>query len=290
MRLGPYVGEWCSGVFCHDQEMSRYGEAFSHAGVVAFYAGMIAAAAAVMMVVARRDRIAVMAYSALGALAVTTLAGIVVASMRVARGGETWELGPGLPLFFIGAALAIAGCVIAMRRPTELAIPTMPRVAAALVIISCIATGAAIATKGFWHWTWSDERNQVGLTSTERCWVHPSRTICSNAADVAEIFMLDRDDKPRFVALARQTHGSAIATIILALLALVTRWARFREVGHAPWVVVALLGYATARLTPDVGSARDIHLGYGFVLLALGCLLGIAGNLLAVQSRTSSGT
>lgn len=288
-RLGPYHGTWCSGVFCHDFHMSRAGGAFDKLGVVAFWAGLVAAAAIVMATLASRARVRAFAYAAIGSAAVAAAAG---AGAVVTRGlfASHFEMQPGYIVLAVGAAVAAAGCVM-LARGGGVTWRARPRVGHGLVIAACVLAFVSIAGHDFWHWHWFDEDNRVGLASTERCWVYPDRTSCSHVESVAEIFMQDKEDPPRFAKLADHTYQTGLAVILLAVLVLVAakvapKLAPSRDVRPAPWVVLLLLSIATLALTPDLGTSRDVHLGYAFPLLWLACALGIAGSSLSTSTTT----
>ena len=141
----------------------------------------------------------------------------------------------------------------------------------------------------FWQWSWVDERNEVGLQWTERCWVRADRAICSQAADVLEMFMEEDRDKPRFGFLLTRTFNLGLGAALLAIGILVaphaargSPWpARLAESAHMPWILLLLIAVATLAATPDGGDARDYQLGYGFPVLFVACVVGIIGSLLA---------
>ena len=287
-RLGPYHGTWCSAPFCHDLEMKYVGAGYGTVGSVVFSAGLIAAAALIMAALAAPGRIRVLGRAAIGLAAFTAAAMLVLVTRLGSMHGAAIELGAGLPLGLAGVAVGIAGCVLALRSPALPATATRVHLGRALTLVACAAALIAVFGRGFWHWSWSDERNAVGLRETQRCWVHPDRTICSDVESVAEIFMGEPRDQPRFAKIAAQTYDAGLVAAFIAIALLIGPLASARnrwmtplvEHGHLPWIVLGLYAYATAALTPDLGTARDVHFGWGFVLLGVACVLGIVGHLL----------
>jgi hypothetical protein len=279
--LGPYVGKWCSEVFCHDYDMTRLGSSFSWLGAVTFYAGLVCAAASALTALARRERIVVFSRAAAGASIVTFAVALATVISRHGPRAAQAELGAGLYILGAGVACVIGGCLLAARAPAGPPIRARPLAGRVALVTGCVLGIAVISTNTFWHWKWSDEVNDVGLDSTRRCWVHPDRTICSTVESVDEIFMNDKEHLSRFARQARYTFDATIAAAVLSLVSLFVKRRQLRELGHVPWLVVLASTAATLALTPDVGTARDIHAGYGFVLLALACLAAISGHVLA---------
>jgi hypothetical protein len=282
-RIGPYVGRWCSDVFCHDQDMSRYGSTFDKIGFVVYFAGLVTAAAAVMAALAGKH-IATLARTAAGAAAVTVALAFVLVAVRHNRDGAAIELGPGLVLLIAGAIAVAIGCLVAAKAP-PLAIRPRPLLGRTIAAFAALLVLIAISSTAIWRWSWSDERNSVGLHSTERCWVHPSdRTICSTVESIDEIFMNDHEKTSRFARSAAYTFDAGIAAIILGALVAALGRRRWWEQGHAIWIVLLESACAMVAMTPFMSTGRDVHIGYGFVLLVIGCVAGITGHLLAAPA------
>jgi hypothetical protein len=280
-RFGPYVGKWCSGVFCHDLDLTRLGGAFAKLGVATYFGGLAAAAAAVMTVLGGKQ-IATFARAAAGTAAVTLALAVVLVALRGPYRGADVQLGIGLPLFAAGAIAIAIGSLWAAR--TRIELPVSPFVGRVMLGGAALLVAAAIATTSFWHWTWSDERNSVGLRNTERCWVHKDGTLCSTVESVDEIFMNDHEKTSHFQRSAEYTFDAGIAAVILAVLVLVLGSRRWLEHAHAVWIVLLESAVATVIMTPYMSTGRDVHIGYGFWLVVVGCIAGITGQLLVVRA------
>jgi hypothetical protein len=266
-RLGLYHGTWYAAPFGHDADMSRYGG--STLGVIAFFAGLVAAAALVMTALASGQRVTSFAGAAQLACGVAVAAGLGALATHTNHAPESAGVGP--LLLLAGVALGIAG---ARRTSGEWRLPVVPATAVnAMTFAACALVFFAITSQGFWHWTWSDESVHVGLVDATRCFRGLSHCPTEH---IREPFMLDGDE--RFIKLAEQTRNAAIAVIVLALVGAFAK--NRRGVAHAPWVVLALLTAATLALTPDLGTARDVHLGFAFPMLFGACAIGIACGVL----------
>jgi hypothetical protein len=278
--LGPYVGKWCSGVFCHDFGMEQLGASFRVLGAATFYVGLLCAAAAALTALARRDRILVFSRVAAVAAVLALAASFATVIARHRPRNAQIEFGAGFYVLIAGGVCVIAGGLLAARAPAGAPVRARPRAGRIAVVAGCVLAVIAISGNTFWHWTWSDERDEVGLIGTRKCWVHPDHPICSTVEPVDEIFMEDARNPSRFAREARYTFDATVAATLLSLVGLFVRRRNLREVVHAPWLIVLASTATTLALTPDVGPARDIHAGYGFVLLGLGCVVAISGHLL----------
>jgi hypothetical protein len=281
-RFGPYVGKWCSGVFCHDLDLTRLGGAFAKLGVATYFGGLAAAAAAVMTVLGGKQ-MATFARAAAGTAAVTLALALVLVAVRGGYRGADVELGMGLPLFAAGAIAIGVGSLWSAR--TRIELPVRPSPGRMMLGGAALLVVGALMTTSFWHWTWSDERNSVGLRKTERCWVHTGdRTICSTVESVDEIFMNDHEKTSHFQRSAEYTFDAGIAALIVAVLVIVAGPRRWLEHAHAVWIILLESAVATVIMTPYMSTGRDVHIGYGFWVVVVGCIAGITGQLLVVRA------
>lgn len=282
--FGPYVGKWCSAPFCHDLDFKLHGlgALYSKLGAVVFYAALVAAAAAIMTMLAGAQAAVFKRVTA-----VTSTLAIALAAALVTTRGEVREaavsFGPGVLVLVAGAIAASIGAYLV--EPPR--VPSLPSpVGRVLLVGAAVLALGSVASNGWWHWTWSDERNSIGLTGSERCWVHRDGSQqCSTASGVDEMFMMRTPDEPssRFAASARHTYDAGIAAAIFAVLVAIARPRRWLAQVHVVWIVLLESAFATVVMTPDEGTARDPHLGVAFYLIVLACVAALAGQLLLAR-------